>query len=291
METYANPTSLVTTEWLEHNGSDPGITLLDVRFSGIEALRNEYDTAHIPGALFVDLRADLVGDSGIGLASVERLEVLMRRLSVSPSSIVVVYDQSFGPWAAYVWWVLRYLGHDDVRLLDGGLRKWIAEGRACETGSRQVGAGTFIARPRPELRAALDDVRAALDAADTVIVDALPGKIYRGEAPMFSSHRLGHIPGAKNISAPSNIDRATNLLLPPDLLSRVWSRLELRPELKVIAYCGAGPYAAFDLFALHLLGHENAAVYEGSWMEWGARSDLPVETGPERGAANCHSVP
>jgi thiosulfate/3-mercaptopyruvate sulfurtransferase len=281
MHGYAHPESLVTTEWLDRHLVVPDVMVIDARFSGFEALRAGYEAGHIPGAAFVDYTADLLSESGSGVASPDRGEAVMRRLGVSNSSTVIAYDQSFGAWAAYVWWVLRYLGHNDVRILDGGWDKWVAEGRRAESGIPAIEPGDFTAQPREALRARIDEVRAALHSRDVVIVDALPGKIYRGEAPMFPTHRLGHIPGAKNISAPSNINRTTNVLLPMEQLSQVWDRLELTPRTKVITYCGAGPYGAFDLFALHLLGHENAVLYDGCWLEWGARDDLPIEVGPE----------
>ena len=281
MDDYAHPESLVTTDWLDRHLADPDVKVIDARFSGFQGLRDDYEAGHIPGAAFVDYAADLLSQSPAGVVSADRGESVMRQLGVSTSSTVIVYDQSFGAWAAYVWWVLRYLGHDDARLLDGGWDKWVAEGRRTESGVSAFEPGDFTAQPREALRARADEVRAALDSRDVVIVDALPGKIYRGEAPMFPTHRMGHIPGAKNISAPSNINRTTNVLLPVEQLSQVWSRLELTPSTKVITYCGAGPYGAFDLFALHLLGHESAVLYDGCWFEWGARDDLPIEVGPE----------
>ena len=271
MGSYMHPEDLVTTSWLAEHLRDPVLRILDARYSGGMPQPEEYEAGHLPGAIFVDLLA-LRGGA---------VESELRRAGVSESQTVVIYDQGFGAWAAYVWWVLRYHGHEDARLLDGGYKAWVAETRPVEQGTVVVEPGSFTSHPRPALRVTAEDVLAVVQHGGATIVDALPGKIFRGEALMFPTHRAGHIPGAKNVSAPSNIDRATDRLLGPDELARVWSRLPV-DKSRTITYCGAGPYAAFDLFALHLLGHDNAALYEGSWLEWGERPDLPVEIGPER---------
>lgn len=271
MGEYAHPEALVTTAWLADHLRDPALRILDARFSGVAPLPEEYEAGHVPGAVFVDVLA-LRGGA---------VESEFRRAGVSGDRRVVIYDQGFGAWAAYVWWVLRYHGHDDVRVLDGGYQAWLAETRPVEQGPPAIEPGSFTSRLRPALRVTAEEVLAVVQHGGATIVDALPGKIFRGEALMFPTHRAGHIPGARNVSAPSNIDRATDHLLGPDELARVWSRLPV-DRSRTITYCGAGPYGAFDLFALHLLGHENAALYEGSWLEWGGRPDLPVEVGPER---------
>src|SRR5450759_1363131 len=214
MDSYVHPDSLVTTEWLDRHLAEPDVKVIDARFSGLQGLRDEYEAGHVPGAAFVDYAADLLSQSPAGVVSADRGEAVMRRLGVSTSSTVIVYDQSFGAWAAYVWWVLRYLGHDDVRLLDGGWGKWVAEGRRTESGVPAIEPGDFTAKPREALRARADEVRAALDSRDVVIVDALPGKIYRGEATIIRTHRIDLLPAAKNIAAPSNTKRATSVLLP-----------------------------------------------------------------------------
>ena len=121
----------------------------------------------------------------------------------------------------------------------------------------------------------------AIERRDVCIVDALPKAFYTGRARLYPTHRAGHIPTARNLPATDNVDRATQTLLSPDELARLWRKVDLSPDEKVITYCGAGAYGAFDLFVLYVLSHENVGLYDCSWMEWGANPELLVETGPD----------
>jgi thiosulfate/3-mercaptopyruvate sulfurtransferase len=290
---HVNAHALASAEWLAANLQDPAVRVVDARFDvrpapggGFESVsgRDAYAEAHIPGAVFVDLEADLADpDEPLHILSPRRFEALMERLGIGNDTKVVVYDDGGGTWGARVWWALRYYGHDRVKILDGGLRRWRAEGHPVEAAVPTPGRAHFRATIRPELRATRDDVRRAISQPDVCIVDALPPPFFRGEARLYARHRAGHIPGARNVPAPSHLDASTRTLLPPDALERLWTKLELGRRKKVITYCGGGVFGAFTLFALYLQGHENVALYDASWMEWGADPSLPVATGAEEG--------
>lgn len=287
---YAHPESLASSAWLAERLDDPDLRVVDLRFefrpgpngrplpnSGHE----EYIAAHIPGAVFVDVMADLAHpDTPLEILSSERFEALMGRLGISNESTVVVYDGSGGTWAARLWWALRYYGHADVRLLNGGFAQWVGDARPVEAGDVQPASARFQAHVRPELRVGQHDVLAAIADDNICIVDALPEAVFLGNTKSSPGSRAGHIPGARNLPAPGNLDPETLTLLSADALAERCTRAGVSRDKRVITYCGGGVFASFALFTLHLLGHENAALYDASWREWGADPDLPVETGP-----------
>jgi len=286
---YKHPEALATTEWLAAHLDDPAVRVVDLRyyvrttsdgsFRGVSG-REAYRQGHIPGAVFVDPMADLADPNDpLSVLSPGRFEVLMGQLGIGSDSTVVVYDDSGGTWAARLWWALRYYGHDAAKVLNGGLTKWIAEGRPLETQTPARAPATFRARPRPELRATCNEVQQAIGRKDVCIVDALPEMFYSGKARLYPTHRAGHIPTARNLPATANLDQAKQTVLTADELAQLWRKVDIKPDQRVITYCGGGVYGAFDLFVLYVVGHEKVSLYDGSWMEWGANPALPVEMG------------
>ncbi len=289
VEQYRHPEALASTQWLADHLGDSSVRVLDARYDvratsagSMEAVsgREAHGQGHIPGAVFLDVMADLADpDDPLTILSPERFEALMSRLGVSNDTTVVVYDDRGGTWAARLWWALRYYGHDAVKLLDGGFTRWEAQGRPVERRAPDPKPATFRVRVRPELRVNADEVMQAIGHPDVCIVDALPEVFFSGRARLYRTHRAGHIPTAHNVPAPANLDAASQTLLPASELAQLWQPLGLEPGRRVITYCGGGVFASFALFALYVLGHENAALYDASWMEWGADPERPVEAG------------
>ena len=291
--TYRHPEALASPEWLAGHLDDPSVRVLDARFDirastdGILeplAQRDAYEEGHIPGALFVDVMTDLADPANPAVvAPPELFEALMGHLGIGNDTTVVVYDDKGGTWAARLWWALRYHGHEAVMVLDGGITRWQAEGRLLQSEVPLLTRAVFRARLRPDLRVDADQVMAAIGSDGVCIVDALPEVFFTGRARLYQSHRAGHIPTARNVPAPANLDPSTQTLLPAAALDRLWEPVGLEPSRHVITYCGGGVFGAFAVFVLYVMGHENAALYDASWMEWGADPRRPVETGAEGG--------
>ncbi|GAA3127743.1 sulfurtransferase [Streptosporangium carneum] len=256
-----------------------GATILDVRWKlggppGIESYRE----AHVPGAVFCDLDADLAAPAGAAgrhpLPSAERFQEAMRRLGVSDSRPVVVYDEADSTAAARAWWALRHFGHPDVRVLDGGLRAWISEDLPVAEGDQAAAPGDFVARPGG--MPVLDAEQAAELAGDGVLLDARAAERYRGEVEQVDPV-AGHIPGAVSAPTGENVDPAGRFHL-PDFLRERFNTLGAVPGVRVGAYCGSGVTAAHEVLALEVAGIQ-AALYVGSWSNWVADPSRPVATG------------
>jgi len=272
---------------------EPHPVLLDVRWRlngppGIEG----YRAGHLPGAVFVDLDRDLAAPPGKGgrhpMPTAAAFQVAMRRVGVSDDSLVVVYDDADSTAAARAWWLLRYFGHEAVRVLDGGYRAWSQAGQPSAV-SLQPSARSGALQPVPaegDFTASpghlplLDAVAAADLTRGGLLLDARAGERYRGETEPIDPV-AGHIPGAVSAPTAENVNKDGTFRPAADLAAR-FAGLGAADGIAVGAYCGSGVTAAHEVLALTLAGIP-AALYAGSWSEWITDPSRPVATGPAPG--------
>lgn len=285
--------ALVDVATLSGHLHDPGLRLFDTTVEllrppqggpyTVRSGRPGYEQSHIPGAAFADIAGDLSDPDSpypFTLPAAERFAAAAGHLGIGAGTHVVAYAQDTPMWATRLWWQLRFFGFDAVSVLDGGLPAWRAGGLPTESGSASYPPAAFTARPRSEWLATRADVEAVVAAGDgsACLVNALTPPVFRGEGPSSYS-RPGRIPGSVNAPWTELIDPDTNRFRPrPDLERALRTAGALGPA-PVIAYCGGGISATVDLFALALLGREQARLYDGSLTEWTRNETLPVEVG------------
>jgi thiosulfate/3-mercaptopyruvate sulfurtransferase len=243
--------------------------------------RQAYASAHIPGASFADLIDDLADPSArfpFAVPSVERFARKIGALGVGTGTHVVVYAQEGPMWATRLWWLLRYFGFDDVSVLDGGLLAWRAAGRPLSDEPVRRTPARFRARRRTELLATREDVERIVAGQPACLVNALPGRVFRGEGATSYS-RPGRIPGSVSVPWEDLVDPATNLFRSPHELDRALGEVGAVDGDRTVVYCGGGISATVDVFALAVLGRDDVQLYDGSLTEWTADPALPVEVG------------
>jgi thiosulfate/3-mercaptopyruvate sulfurtransferase len=274
---------LVTTDWLAVHLSDPDIRVVDGTWHMPQTKRDaraEFEAAHIPGAVFFDI--DAIADRTTTLPhmlpSAEDFGAAVGALGIGNGHRVVVYDVRGVVSAARLWWTFRTFGHDAVSVLDGGLRKWRAEGRPVESGGTGPSRRAFTARLRPELVRDVEAMRANVAGRTAQVLDARSAGRFAGTEPEpRAGLRGGHIPGSLNLPY-ETLYRADGTLKPPAELRAAITAAGVDLGRPVVTSCGSGVTASVLALALYLVGRPDAAVYDGSWSEWGARSDTPVET-------------
>lgn len=253
------------------------VTVLDVRYRlGGPGGPEEYAEGHIPGAAYVDMDTELAAPPGEGgrhpLPDTGTFEEAMRRAGVSRDRPVVVYDDWQALAAGRCWWLLRYHGHPDVRVLDGGWAAWLADEGEVEVPTPTPKPGDFTARP-----GAMPVVEADRVPEVAVLVDARAPERFRGETEPIDPV-AGHIPGAVNVPTGRNLTEDGRFRSPEEL-REIYAAVGVTSGADVAAYCGSGVTAVHDVIALELAGIE-AALYPGSWSGWITDPDRPVETGP-----------
>ena len=246
----------------------------------------ESEKAHIPGAVFADTARDLAGPkTGTNgrhpLPDPDTLATTFRRFGIDSTVQVVVYDQDIGMYASRLWWMLRWMGHDHVAVLDGGWARWIAESRPTRSGVETRRPRVFVGSPRPGMLASIDDVASLSRDTSTRLVDARAPERFRGDVEPID--RVGgHIPGAVNHFYKTNVTDHCVMRSPEELAAQWKDTLGGVEPSHAICYCGSGITACHNLLALEHAGLPGAKLYVGSWSEWSADPTRAVAKGPER---------
>ena len=287
MKTYA---TLISTAQLARHLKTPNWAIIDCRFMLAAPERSEenYLHAHIPGAVYAHLDRDLSSPILPGVTgrhpwpSIEQAVATCSRLGIDADCQVVAYDDAGGALAAVrLWWMLRWLGHAAVAVLDGGWQKWLGEGRPVKTGRETRPARTFtVQQLRPELIVSAAQVEAMRGDPASRVIDARAADRYRGENETIDAV-AGHIPGATNAPYQENLAKDGTFLPKSQLKARYLAALDGVPPEKTAFYCGSGVTAIHDLLAIQHAGLGEAGLYAGSWSEWIAPRTRPIAAGDQ----------
>lgn len=280
-------TAFITTEALLPHLDDPDWAIFDCRFdlSDPTLAERAYLEAHVPGAVYAHLERDLSAapDGSNGrhpLPSIDEMQARFRRWGIQAQTQVVAYDARGGGFAARLWWMLRYLGHSAVAVLEGGFPAWQQAGLPTREGVEHRPASNFEAAPRPEMRLQPENILNMLGSTQLRVIDSRAPERYRGEEEPYDPI-AGHIPGALNHFWGANLDEAGRLL-PEDQLRADFKKVIGDADMDhVVFYCGSGVTACHNLLVLEHLGHAGARLYPGSWSEWIADPTHPVASGPQ----------
>ncbi|MFZ2155229.1 MAG: 3-mercaptopyruvate sulfurtransferase [Bradyrhizobium sp.] len=277
---------LVSTDWLAAHLGDPKVRVIDASFKmpGVMPLPiDDYLASHIPGAAFFDV--DAVSDHSNPLPHMfpdaEQFGRDVGELGIGNDDMVVVYDA--GGWVAAprAWWMLLSFGHRNVRVLDGGLKKWVAEGRKVESGPVTPKPDTFKASFDARRTRGLHQMIANIASGAEQVIDARASERFQGKVPEpRPGIRSGHIPGSLNLPYNNLFDASTGTMKSLDELRAAFLGAGTKLDAPIVTSCGSGVSAAVLTLALYRLGVENPALYDGSWTEWGAADGPPVATGP-----------
>jgi thiosulfate/3-mercaptopyruvate sulfurtransferase len=286
MSAYKHPEVLVSTEWAAEHGNDPNVRLVEV-----DVDTTAYEQGHIPGAVGWNWQTQLQDNVRRDLIEKSALEELLGKSGISNDTTILLYGDNNNWFATYAFWQLKYHGHKDVRLIDGGRKKWVAEKRPLTTDVPKIPTATYVAGEGDEsIRAYRADVSATVDKqssaklVDVRSVDEFSGKVIAPPGMSETAQRGGHIPGAANVpwSQAANEDGTFKSV---EALKQLYGDKGLDGRGEVISYCRIGERSAHTWFALkYLLGWENVKNYDGSWTEWGNLVGAPIEKGSGKAA-------
>jgi thiosulfate/3-mercaptopyruvate sulfurtransferase len=276
-------TTLISTDVLAGHLVDSTWLIADCRYNLNDETwgRAQYEATHVPGAVFVDVAHHLAGPrTGTNgrhpLPAIEDMAATFGRLGIADDIQVVAYDQEAGAFASRLWWMLRYLGHDAVAVLDGGFAKWTREGRPVRGGGETREPARFTPRPRKEMRVTVDETMAHLGDPSVLLIDARSPDRYAGKPDPLDTI-YGHIPGARNRYYRHNVTEAGTMRSGRELRTDFEKVLAGTQASQVVMYCGSGITACHNLLAMEHAGLHGARLFAGSWSEWESDSGRPVE--------------
>lgn len=286
MANYAHPEALVSTDWVAQHKDEPDVAVVEVNVD-----TSLYDQGHIPGAVGWSWKTQLADNVRRDILSREAFERLMRESGIKNDDAVVLYGDSNNWFAAWALWQMKVYGHKDVRLMDGGRKKWQKEGRALTTEAVEPSPSDYKAgEADANLRAFLPEVQQQVSARAVELVDVRSPQEFSGEvlAPPGlpeTCQRGGHIPGASNIPWSKAVNDDDGTFKPKDELEQIYKTAGISGRKPIISYCRIGERSSHSWFVLkYLLGYDDVKNYDGSWTEWGNLVGAPIETGPGSGA-------
>ena len=278
---YVHPEVLVDTQWAEEHLKDPKVRIAEVDYDS----KANYELGHIPGAVLFDWKNDINDPLTRNVLSKESCQKLLQNAGIDNDTTLLLYGDFNNWFAAFAFWVLKYYGYKDVRLINGGRKKWLQEDRALTKDVPNYSKGNFAANePDSNIRVFLDEVKRAVSAPELKMVDVRSPKEFTGEIlappeyPTEHAQRGGHIPGAVNIPWAQAVNDSDGTFKSTDELKQLYESKGITPDKEIIAYCRIGERSSHTWFVLkYLLGYPKVKNYDGSWTEWGNMIANPIE--------------